>query len=221
MQIDVVFDTVCPWCFIGKRRLERALALRPAIEAQIRWRPFLLNPHMPGGGIEQTAYLIRKFGSENRVRRIYGALAEAGQTVDIDFAFDRIGRAPNSMSAHRLIRYADRHGAAAACVEALFLAYFIEGQDTGDIGVLVALGGRLGLAENDVERFLEGDAEAAWVEEENARAHRLGINGVPAFVIDGQHAIAGAQEAPVLARLLDAAMAQAADEGVVPQTAMG
>jgi predicted DsbA family dithiol-disulfide isomerase len=220
MIVDVVFDTVCPWCFIGKRRLEAALALRPNVVADIRWRPFLLNPHMPEDGIEQTAYLIRKFGSENRVRRIYGALAEAGRSVDIDFAFERIGRAPNSLKAHRLIHYADHQGLATACVEALFQAYFTDGQDTGDVAVLTAIGGRLGFSKADVRRFLEGDAAASWVEEENTRAHRLGINGVPAFVVDGQHAIAGAQEPPVLARLLDAAQAQTTSDSLSPQTAM-
>ena len=222
MIVDVVFDTFCPWCFIGKRRLERACALRPGVAVDIRWRPFLLNPHMPKDGIEQSSYLIRKFGSENRVRRIYAALAEAGRSVDIDFAFERIDRAPNSINAHRLVRYADRFGLASRCVEAVYVGYFVDGLDIGNIEALTKLAVGLGIPRAEARRFLNGEAELDWVEEENARAHRLGINGVPAFVVDGQSAISGAQEPTVLARLIDAAQAQAQAiaDGVDPQTAM-
>lgn len=220
MIIDVVFDTVCPWCFIGKRRLEHALSLRPSISLEIRWRPFLLNPHMPEDGVEQSAYLIRKFGSENRVRRVYGALVEAGESVSIEFAFERIGRAPNSLNAHRLVRYADRFGLAAEVVEALFSAYFVQGRNTGDVDVLADLAASIGLDKADTRSFLDSNAESDWVDEENTRAHRLGINGVPAFIIDNQHAIAGAQESAILARLIDAAQAHSVSIGLTAQTAM-
>ena len=210
MQIDVIFDTVCPWCFIGKRRLDRALALRPNLNPEIVWRPFLLNPHMPGDGVDQTAYLIRKFGSENRVRRIFGAIAEAGQSVEIEFAFDRIGRVPNSVMSHRLVKMAGEAGLAGACVEAVFLAFFIDGRNIGEPGVLAEIGSGIGMDPRAIRTYLESGDDIEWVRAENTHAHRTGVNGVPAFVVDGRHAIAGAQEPPVLARLLDAALATAA-----------
>ena len=114
IEIQVVFDTICPWCFIGKRRLERALALRPDVKARFSWWPFLLNREMPLEGVDRTAYLIRKFGSEARVKRIYGSIVETGQSVDIDFAFERIDRTPNSLDSHRLVMFAQRDGVANA-----------------------------------------------------------------------------------------------------------
>ena len=145
MQIDIIYDPVCPWCYIGKRRLEQALRLRPSVEATTRWRPFLLNPKMPPDGIDRTAYLMNKFGSESRVRRTYGAIAEAGQSVEIDFAFERIGQMPNSVNSHRLVYFADRQDKADAAVENLFLAYFVNGQNIGNIKVLLNIGRYLGL----------------------------------------------------------------------------
>ena len=125
MKIDVVSDTVCPWCYIGKRRMEQALTMRSHVKAKMVWRPFLLNREIPIEGIDRTAYLIRKFGSEARVRRIYGAIANAGESVDIDFAFDLINRTPNSVDSHRLIRFALENGAGEKIVETIFFHYFI------------------------------------------------------------------------------------------------
>lgn len=207
MQLDVIFDTVCPWCYIGKRRLERAVAMRPNCDVRIRWRPFMLNPDMPPSGIDRTAYLIKKFGSETRVRRVYGAIGEAGQSVAIDFAFDRIRRTPNSVASHRLIRRAADSIDVSPLVERLFEAYFIDGADIGDVNVLVDIGVDFGLARAQLRDYLESDTDVAEVYEENARAHRLGINGVPAFAFEGNMMISGAQEPEVLVRVLDAAKA--------------
>ena len=205
MRIDIIYDTVCPWCYIGKRRLEQALRLRPNVEATTRWRPFLLNPEMPPDGIDRTAYLINKFGSEARVRRTYGAIAEAGQSVEIDFAFERIGQTPNSVNSHRLVHFADSHGKADAAVEALFLTYFVNGQDIGNYDVLLKIGKNLGLDNDVLGTYLEGDTDVDMVHNENARAHRMGVNGVPSFVFEGEYAISGAQTPDILARVLDAA----------------
>ncbi|MBO6520524.1 MAG: DsbA family oxidoreductase [Rhodospirillales bacterium] len=207
MQLDVIFDTVCPWCYIGKRRLERALALRPGADVEIKWRPFMLNPDMPPDGIDRTAYLIKKFGSETRVRRVYGAIGEAGHSVEIDFAFDRIRRTPNSVASHRLIRHAARSINVAPLVERLFEAYFIDGVDIGDTDTLTRIGVEFGLDGEQVKRYLESNADVAEIYEENARAHRLGINGVPAFAFESNMVISGAQEPEVLVRVLDAANA--------------
>jgi predicted DsbA family dithiol-disulfide isomerase len=205
MNIDVIFDTVCPWCYIGKRRLEQALALRPRLRVTPRWRPFLLNPEMPPEGIDRSAYLVKKFGSEARVRRIYGAISEAGHSVEIPFAFDRIRRTPNSINSHRLVRFADQAGKADAAVEALFHDFFLAGRDIGDTGVLIDIGAAIGLDEPDLRRYLDSDEDVALLYEENARAHRLGVNGVPSYVFNGRMVISGAQEPQILARMLDAA----------------
>jgi predicted DsbA family dithiol-disulfide isomerase len=205
MLIDIIYDTVCPWCYIGKRRLEQALRLRPNVKATTRWRPFLLNPEMPPDGIDRTAYLINKFGSEARVRRTYGTIAEAGQSVEIDFAFERIGQTPNSVNSHRLVHFADSHGKADAAVEALFMTYFVNGQDIGTFDVLLKIGKNLGLDSDVLGTYLEGDTDVDMVHNENARAHRMGVNGVPSFVFEGEYAISGAQTPDILARVLDAA----------------
>lgn len=205
MRIDIIYDVVCPWCYIGKRRLEQALGRCPEVRAKPCWRPFLLNPEMPTDGIDRSVYLVKKFGSESRVRRIYGAIQEAGQTVEIDFKFDDIRQTPNTVNAHRLVLFADRLGRAGDIVEALFLEYFVNGRDIGDTEVLATMGRNLGLDAGELRTYLGGDDDVALIHEENARAHRLGINGVPSFVFNGRMVISGAQEPEVLARVLDAA----------------
>ncbi len=205
MQIDFIFDAVCPWCYIGKRRLEAALRLRPHLSVTPRWRPFLLNPEIPPEGIDRTAYLVNKFGSEARVSRVYGAIAKAGQSAEIDFEFDRIRQTPNTVNAHRMVRFAERSGRANEAVEALFLNYFVNGKNIGENDILIDIGKNLGLDDEALEAYLRGDRDAAFIYEENARAHRLGINGVPSFIFNTKMAISGAQDAEILARILDAA----------------
>jgi len=205
----MIFDTVCPWCYIGKRRMEQALALRPHVDIDLVWRPFLLNREIPADGIDRTAYLIRKFGSEARVRRIYGAIAQAGESVDIDFAFDRIDRTPNSVDSHRLIRYALLNGANPRIVETLFFEYFIEGLDIGRQDVLQEIGARDGLDGAAIGAYLNSEEDIDFVYDENRRAHRMGVNGVPAFVFNEKMVISGAQEPQILARMIDAAIATA------------
>ena len=209
MEIQMIFDTVCPWCYIGKRRMEQALALRPHVDIDLVWRPFLLNKEIPTDGIERTAYLIRKFGSEARVRRIYGAIAQAGESVDIDFAFDRIDRTPNSVDSHRLIRYALLNGANPRIVETLFFEYFINGLDIGRQDVLQEIGARDGLDGAAIGAYLNSEEDIDFVYDENTRAHRMGVNGVPAFVFNKKMVISGAQEPQILARMIDAAIATA------------
>ena len=207
IHIDVIFDTVCPWCYIGKKRLEQALSARPELNVSMAWRPFLLNPEMPPEGIDRTAYLVKKFGSETRVRRIYGAIGDAGLSVSIDFAFDRIERTPNSVDSHRLVKLAARRGKTEQVVEDLFVTYFVKGQDIGDHQVLLEVANKAGMEKNETQRYLESNQDLDSVAEENAQAHRLGVNGVPSFVFDGPMVISGAQEPQVLARMLDAACA--------------
>ena len=172
MLIQVILDPGCPWCYIGKRQLERALALRPGTDARLSWWSFLLNPDLPLDGIDHTTYFIRKFGSEARVGRIHMSIADVGQSVEIDFAFDRIRRTPNTVNAHRLIRFAGLYGQADRMVEALFYNHFVRGRDIGDMRVLIQIGGDLDLDVPLLRAYLRSDADLAAVHGDNARAHR-------------------------------------------------
>ena len=208
LQIEVVFDLVCPWCYLGTRRLRRALRARPDVLADIVWRPFLLNPDIPAAGLPRQDFLTRKFGGEERARRLHATITELGRAEGVPFRFDRMLRMPQSLDAHRLVRFAAREDLAHAMVDTLFHAHFAEGADLGHIETLVRLAMRIGLESAAVHRFLDSGAEADAVHAENLRAHRLGINGVPCFVIAGRHAIAGAQEPEVLERLIDVALVE-------------
>ena len=194
MHIDIVSDVVCPWCYIGKRRLEKALALRPEIEAEITWRPFQLNPDLPPEGVERQAYLAAKFGGNTHADRIYANVTEAGATVDIPFAFDRIRRTPNTRDAHRLLRYAAAAGSGERMVEALFRGYFVDGRDIGDRAVLAEIAGGVGLDAAEAGAWLASPAELEQVLAEDRSARRLGINAVPCFIFERQYAVSGAQE---------------------------
>jgi predicted DsbA family dithiol-disulfide isomerase len=206
LPIEVVFDLVCPWCFLGIRRLRRTLRARPDIAAELIWRPFLLNPDLAPQGVPRQEYLVRKFGGEERARRLHGTIAELGRAEGIAFRFERIRRVPHSLDAHRLVRWAGRFGLADAMVDAVFDAYFLDGVDIGEPTALAQVATRLGLDGIAARRFLATAAEVEAVHADNLRAHRLGINGVPCFVVAGRHAIAGAQEPEVLERLLDVAL---------------
>lgn len=203
MRIDVIHDTVCPWCFIGKRRLERALARRPDVRPELHWRPFLLNPDMPPEGIDRTLYLERKFGGSARVSRMLTSLRDAGQTEGIAFNFEAMTRTPSSMDSHRLIAWAFRFGAADSLVDAIFRAYFLEGQDTGDRQVLATIATSVGLDGPAALAFLNSGDGRSDVFMENAQTHRLSINGVPSFIFDTRYGIAGAQDPDILVRLID------------------
>src|ERR1700691_2206349 len=145
MQIDVVSDTICPWCFIGKRRLARALAERPDVEFDVRWRAFRLDPTIPPEGVERRAYLKAKFGDGERPKAMSEAIRAAGEGEDIAFAFERIARTPNTIDSHRLIRWAGNEGLQDEVVEALFKAYFEDGRDIGNLDILVEIAGETGM----------------------------------------------------------------------------
>jgi predicted DsbA family dithiol-disulfide isomerase len=209
LSIDVVHDLVCPWCFLGLRRLMRTLRRRPDLIFELSWRPFLLNPDMPRGGMSRAEYVVRKFGGEDRARRLYASIADIGRAEGMAFRFDRIRRTPSSVDAHRLVRWASGYGRGTEMVEALFSAHFTDGLDIGDMQALASVAASCGLDAGAAARFLASDAEIDSVHGENLRAHRLGINGVPCFVVGGRHAIAGAQEPEVIERLLDVAVVEA------------
>jgi predicted DsbA family dithiol-disulfide isomerase len=205
MHIDIVADVACPWCYIGKRRLERALALRPEMVATWSWRPFQLNPDLPDGGIPRDFFLAAKFGAMHQAVRNHSAIAAAGRAEGIGFAFERIERTPNTLRAHRLIRLAAAAGRGDALAEALFAAYFTAGVDIGDIGTLARLAAQNGIDRNRALAYLESAAGTAEVLAEERRARRLGIHAVPCFVIERSYAISGAQEPEMLLPLFDLA----------------
>jgi predicted DsbA family dithiol-disulfide isomerase len=215
MQIDIISDIVCPWCFIGKRRLEKALVMRPEIETEITWRPFQLNPDMPAEGMARADYIATKFGDSGHSRRIHQTIAEAGATVGIDFAFDKIKRSPNTRNAHRLIRYATKQGAGNDVVTRLFEGYFLQGRDVGDIATLAKIAAEAGLDEREARAFLSGDSERDEIVAEDRNARRLGVNAVPCYIFAGQYAISGAQEPefflPVFDLVLNGTAAPAAN----------
>ncbi|WP_019643780.1 DsbA family oxidoreductase [Novispirillum itersonii] len=209
MRIEVIFDTVCPWCFIGKRRLEKALALRPSVSADLVWRPFLLNPDAPAEGISRQVYLDRKFGGPTRVDRMLSTLRDIGVSEGIDFDFNAISITPNTVDSHRLVSFAASYGKASAMVERLFRAYFIEGKNIGDTAVLRRIADEQGLPGED---FFSDRPDAEYREDvltENSQTHRMSINGVPCFIFNGAYGIAGAQDTDVLLRMIDLALENA------------
>ena len=203
MYVDVFSDTICPWCYVGKRRLERALKARPMPGLAIRWRAFQLNPSMPADGMDRRAYIEAKFGGQDRARAIWEAVRTAGAGEGIEFSFDRIKRTPSTLQSHRLVRFAAGSGRQDAILEAIFHAYFIEGRNIGDRVVLVDIAAATGLDRQGAADFLDDDAETDTVLGEDALARRAGINGVPCFIFNGRFALSGAQEPEAFFQLFD------------------
>jgi predicted DsbA family dithiol-disulfide isomerase len=211
LSVEIIYDLVCPWCFIGTRRLVRALRRRPELGMNIQWRPFLLNPDMPRAGMSRADYVVRKFGAEDRARRLFTSITDIGRGEGILFRFDRIRRTPSSVDAHRLVRFAAALGRAEVVADALFTAYFTDGLDIGSLDVLVSVGRQCGLEPVAVRNHLLTDDAIEQVHGDNLRSHRLGINGAPCFIVGRRHAIAGAQEPEVLECLLNVAALDMAD----------
>ncbi|WP_338665715.1 DsbA family oxidoreductase [Pararoseomonas sp. SCSIO 73927] len=209
----VVVDTVCPWCWVGKRRLDRAVAMLAGegLHLSRQWHPFQLNPDMPAGGMPRAEYRVRKFGSVERGRQLDARLAAEGARDGIPFDFERIERSPNSLDSHRLIRLAALEGGAPladAVAEALFSAYFSEGRDIGDPTVLAAIGDAAGLPPGRAAAMLHSDELAKEVADDAARA--TGLGGVPAVILDRQLIISGAQPAEAMAEAVRTALRTAA-----------
>ena len=197
-MIDVVSDVVCPWCYIGKRRLEAALARLEGAKPQVHWHPFQLNPDLPAEGVERRSYLEAKFGGAERAAQIYARVRAAGASVGIGFELDRITRQPNTLDAHRLISWAQARGDAGPLVERLFRAYFIEGVFIGDAAELERLATEAGFDGDAAAAFLASDAGVAEVAGADRRARELGISGVPLFIFNHRVAVSGAQEPDTL-----------------------
>jgi len=199
LRIDVVSDVMCPWCFIGKRRLEKALARASDVDVDVAWHPFQLDPTLPPGGKDRQLYLEEKFGGAENADKVYARIREAGAEEEIPFAFDRIERSPNTLDAHRLIRWAGIEGVQDAVVERLFTLYFVEGADLSDDETLKRAAADAGMDPVMVGRLLASDADLAETEAEVVHAQAIGVQGVPTFILDGKYAISGAQPPELLA----------------------
>jgi predicted DsbA family dithiol-disulfide isomerase len=211
MQIDIVSDTICPWCFIGKRRIERALAERPNIAFEVHWRPYRLDPTIPPEGVDRRAYLKARFGDDPGVQSRGELIRAEGTSEGIVFAFDKIERTPNTLDSHRLVRWAASTGVQNDVVEKLFAAYFEQGRDVGDRNVLTEIAAAAGMDATIVRDLFEKDADRALIEREDMLAHEMGISGVPTFIFDSRLLISGAREPDVLLRVIDKAAETAAE----------
>jgi predicted DsbA family dithiol-disulfide isomerase len=206
LSVEIVSDAICPWCYVAKRQFERAVARLPNdVAVSVHWKPFELNPDMPVEGMDRVAYRSRKFGSweysQKHDAQVTAAAAQAGLTM----RHDLIKRTPNTFNAHRLIWLAEQEGVQDAAVEGLFGAYFVEGRDVGDNGVLADLAAAAGIDRARASVFLAGTEGADEVAKAEAASKRSGMNGVPTFVINGRPAFSGAQRAELmLAHMLDA-----------------
>ncbi len=200
LAIDIISDVVCPWCFVGKRRVEAALRLyreRGGAEPKLTWHPFQLNPDMPPEGVDRDEYVRRKFGAE-RAGQVYGRITAVGREVGIPFDFAKVTRQPNTLAAHSLIALAIDAGKQDAVVEAFFRAFFLEGRDLTSAETLAGIAVGAGLDEGDVKAFL-GSADArAHIEAEDKQAREIGVEGVPFFIFNRRLAVSGAQAPEVL-----------------------
>lgn len=220
ITVDVVSDVVCPWCFIGQKRLDKAIAAAD-IEVHVRWRPFQLDPTIPPGGMDRRQYMLGKFGSEERIQQIHARIEPLGEAEGIHFAFGAIKVAANTLDAHRVIRWAGAAGddVQNRLVRRLFQLNFEEGANIGDHAVLVKAAGEAGMDASVVETLLPTDADVEAVRNEITTASRMGITGVPCFLLEGKYAVMGAQDADTLADAIRQ-VAQAKERGEL-ETAAG
>ncbi|MFC0283341.1 DsbA family oxidoreductase [Camelimonas abortus] len=199
-HVDVISDVVCPWCFIGKRRLEKAIAMVPELRVTVAWRPYQLDPHVPPGGLDRRVYMERKFGSRERLEAIHQRLAAEGEKEGLAFRFDLIRRTPNTLDAHRLIGWAAPLGLQDAVVEALFRAFFMEGRDVGDRAVLADIAASCGM--DGAAARLAGADDATLVSAAVEQARDMGVSGVPCFILAERLALPGAQDPETIARYM-------------------
>lgn len=207
ITIDVVSDVICPWCFLGKRRLDKAVAALLSQPLQVRWRPFQLDPSIPKAGVPRQAYLEAKFGPA-RLAELHKPLVTAGEREGIAYAFDKIKVTPNSLDAHRLIRWAHTHNLQGEMVERLFSLYWLEGADIGAREVLIKAAVDVGLDGTLVAQLLQSEADLDAVIAEINQASEIGITGVPTYILAGRYGVVGAQSAEVLTSAIMRAMSE-------------
>lgn len=203
IDVQLIADLTCPWCYIGLARLNRARAARTDLPVRVRWWPFMLNPHLPQDGMDRATYMRVKFGGEAAARQVYDRIRQAAREDGIEFAFERMTRTPNTLVAHRLILHAEDRGRDEPLTLELFKALFERGEDIGDRDRLVEIAAAADLDSTEVGEFLDGRERAGDVIAAHQRAERVGVRGVPVFVVAGRHAISGAQPPEILTGLLE------------------
>lgn len=203
IRLDVISDPVCPWCYIGKTNLERALAQRPDHPFVIEWHPFMLNPDMPAGGADRASYMAEKFGGAEKVKAAHERLGQIAAAAGLDIAFDKATRMPNTLNAHRLVHWAGLEARQGAVVSALFDAYWQKGLDIGDAEVLADIAADAGMDRDVVMRLLASDADADAISDRAAHSRSRGVQGVPTFIVAERHAVSGAQPVDVWLSVID------------------
>jgi len=203
IRLDILSDPICPWCYIGKTYLDRALAEAPDPVFEIQWHPFQLNPDMPAGGMDRRDYLETKFGGKDKAVQVYGQIADAAEAAGLHLDLGRIKRTPNTMDAHRLIHWSGLEGKQGQVVAALFRAYFDEGRDIGDAEILADIADTVGMNAAVVMKLLASDTDRDDIQTRDAEARRVGVTGVPCFIVAGKHAVPGAQPPKMWAKVID------------------
>ncbi|MCP9482104.1 DsbA family oxidoreductase [Shimia sp. CNT1-13L.2] len=212
IKLDILSDPICPWCLIGKTRLEKALAEIPNHPFVIEWHPFQLNPDMPQDGMDRRTYLETKFGGKERAVKVYSEIDQHAREEGLDLDFGAIQRTPNTVNAHRLIHWAGIEQKQDEMVNALFDAYFKEGRDIGDDEVLCDLADGIGMDAAVVAKLLKSDADADMIRQRDAHSRQMGVNSVPTFIVDNRHAVPGAQPADLWVKVINELMEQDAAE---------
>ncbi len=213
IKLDIISDPVCPWCFIGKSYLDRALESHPDHPFEIEWHPFQLNPDMPSDGMDRRAYMEAKFGGKEGAVRANVPVLEHAEKAGITINFEKISRAPNTLDAHRLIHWAGLEGRQTPVVSALFKAYFVDGQDIGDKAVLAELADLASLDKAIVTQLLGTDADIDDIRNRDAHARERGVQGVPCFIIANQHVLSGAQPPDLWGKVIDEITGQIEQSG--------
>lgn len=209
IRLDIFSDPVCPWCYVGKANLDRALADHPDHPFAIQWHPFQLNPDMPAEGVSKRAYLEQKFGGKARVDAIHERLREVAKSAGVDMDPDKPQRMPNTLNAHRLIHWAGIEGVQQAVVNALMRAYWTEGRDIGDLPTLADIAGENGMDREATLRLLQSDADADDIQARDQDARRKGVNAVPTFLIAQQYVVSGAQPPETWGKVIEELMGRA------------
>ena len=202
IKLDIMSDPICPWCYIGKAHLDRALQDHPNHPFAIEWHPFQLNPEMPREGMDRRAYLEGKFGGKEGAVRAYAPVVEHAEKAGLNINFEAMQRTPNTLDAHRLIHWAGIEGRQTAAVSALFKAYFVEARDIGDAEVLADIADNIEMDAAVVTRLLKSDVDAQDIRDRDAHSRKMGVNSVPTFIIANAHAVPGAQPPELWAQVI-------------------
>ncbi|WP_170439070.1 DsbA family oxidoreductase [Ruegeria arenilitoris] len=208
VKLDILSDPICPWCYIGKTNLDRALASVPDHPFVIEWHPFQLNPDMPEGGMDRREYLERKFGGKEGAVRAYAPVVEHAEKAGLNIDFEAMKRTPNTLDAHRLIHWAGIEGKQNQVVDALFTAYFVQGRDIGDHEVLADIADSVGMDAAVVLKLLKSDADRDDIRQRDTHSREMGVNSVPTFIVANQHAVPGAQPPELWAQVIGEIMSQ-------------